>query len=700
MFQKTKKNNQGTALILTILIAGVLFALSSFLISQVLINTKIVEKATSDEENYSLAKVGILYAIDRLNNWPGQAPNYDSTDWPGNANWNEYDIDQSPEHPGNDVRIRVRKNVPSSNYITIESQDIQKKVTLQAIADYKSPLTKYVRLIGSNTTFGNNTFGPSGSNAIIQGTTTNPTPFCILGDLTWENGGTNNLFFTGNKKAIVYGKIASFDETSTSLKINGNLPHSGYHYYTDPSEPSNSKLFDTAEGSYFDQAHLPCCFDYSSGDPTFQYGDLRSIFWPKIINEEKGGTIYSNKYENLAKLNGIYIGANAHPDESSNWYNCSSTGWEETYTDSGTYFYTGTGTLVVLDGNGKTSGTPGQVGIDDGTGGAIAGNDIIEDSEWRPYPSNGLIYSPGNLRILGMIGDDVTPQDYNLTIVSGGTIYIEGNLIKGTDNSSLALLAKDWVALNPTHKFTGGKVTEMESEYYDSTGGDIDWSFRPDAPGNSWGTKLSATTQEELYTIAVFNLGHLVLANRVTLKDLILKADWELRIYVSLNKECERTTVENEDTQFGDEYATPVSNVTVDFDHTGGSPVSFQYIKIWLHTTSSTAPTPFQVNSIIASLIGGGGDGTYNGKPLVNGLFYAQEQSWAVISGDGAAVPPYPIVIGGCIAENKQEQSSNWSNWSAINPDTGKPYITYIYDSDISSNHLPSSVNLISLKRE
>jgi len=133
MFLKIKKNNQGTALILTILIVGVLFALSSFLISKVLMNTKMVEKTVNDEKNYNLAKLGILYALHQLNSSEGTYPNYDPTDWPGNTNWNEYDIDSN--HPGNDVYIKVIKDSPSSGFITIESQDIDKEITLQAIAE-------------------------------------------------------------------------------------------------------------------------------------------------------------------------------------------------------------------------------------------------------------------------------------------------------------------------------------------------------------------------------------------------------------------------------------------------------------------------------------------------------------------------------------------------------------------------------------
>jgi len=683
MFLKIKKNNQGTALILTILIAGVLFALSSFLISQVLINTKIVEKATSEEENYNLAKLGIFYAVDKLNN-SSQG-----------ENWTPADDIKAEQYGGwydysnRNFSLQVTSGSP---YITIKSRDLPKKLAIiEAIVEHKSPLAKYVRLIGSNTTFGNNTFGPSGSSAMIQGNA----PFCVLGNLTWGNASTattNNLTLTGDSISIIYG-VSSFDETKTNLTINGG-PHSGYHYYTDFSDPIH---FDTAGGYYFDQAHLPCCYDHSSGTPVFRYGESKFSFWPKIINERKGETIDGNKYENIAKTSGIYISADAHPDESDNWYDCSLSGWEQTY-EGGPCRYTGTGTLVVLDGNGETSGTSGQVGIDDGVGEeTIAGNDIIEPNEWRPYPSNGLIYSPGSLRVLGIIGDDTTDQDYILTIVSGGNIYIEGNLIKGTDGSSLALLAKNWVALNPTHKLTGGRPCKMEDTTWASTE-DVDWKeFDPDPSGSTWGIKTLGHGEGEIWTIAAFDLGYSVLANRITLENLELHEDWELRIYVSNNNKCDRNIVEDSDTLFSQCVGHISGDKSFDYSH----PVNLRYIKIWLHTISSTAAEPFSAHIVVASL-SGGGNGMWNGEPLVNNLFYAQEKSWAIISGDGEAVSPYAIVIGGCIAEQKQEQSSNWSNWSAINSDTGKPYIYYVADSDLSSNsppYLPSSVNLISSRR-
>ena len=66
------------------------------------------------------------------------------------------------------------------------------------------------------------------------------------------------------------------------------------------------------------------------------------------------------------------------------------------------------------------------------------------------YPENGVIYCEGSVRVRGMVGYQDLPKQ--LTIVSGGTIYIEGNIIRppGQVGSQVALLAQDYVCLNPT----------------------------------------------------------------------------------------------------------------------------------------------------------------------------------------------------------------------------------------------------------
>ncbi|MDX2064655.1 MAG: hypothetical protein SFX74_02815 [Fimbriimonadaceae bacterium] len=83
---------------------------------------------------------------------------------------------------------------------------------------------------------------------------------------------------------------------------------------------------------------------------------------------------------------------------------------------------------------------------------------------------NGVIHAEGNLRVRGVI-----PTDIQVSLVSGGTIYIEGSIVKGTignawtartpsdpefanagarinrpSRSMLALLARDYVAVNTT----------------------------------------------------------------------------------------------------------------------------------------------------------------------------------------------------------------------------------------------------------
>ncbi|MGQ9731794.1 MAG: hypothetical protein ACUVX8_11035 [Candidatus Zipacnadales bacterium] len=93
------------------------------------------------------------------------------------------------------------------------------------------------------------------------------------------------------------------------------------------------------------------------------------------------------------------------------------------------------------------------------------------------WPSNQVIYAAGNVRVWGKLPDRgpmptpgsgetsaaVPYPDYNLTIVSGGTIYIDGSILSPEDwvpgwvpgawddrESRLALLARDCVCLNTT----------------------------------------------------------------------------------------------------------------------------------------------------------------------------------------------------------------------------------------------------------
>lgn len=99
------------------------------------------------------------------------------------------------------------------------------------------------------------------------------------------------------------------------------------------------------------------------------------------------------------------------------------------------------------------------------------------------YPPNGVFYAEGSIRVRGVNGmnyDDTNPSSFPkaLTIVSGGSIYIDGNLMNnrnpGETNSAwkLALLARDYVTLNPTAftRVSPGSGVVVEANTWDASG--------------------------------------------------------------------------------------------------------------------------------------------------------------------------------------------------------------------------------------
>ncbi|MDW8051476.1 MAG: hypothetical protein RMJ83_03240 [Armatimonadota bacterium] len=72
-------------------------------------------------------------------------------------------------------------------------------------------------------------------------------------------------------------------------------------------------------------------------------------------------------------------------------------------------------------------------------------NELTWDDRTFDVPFNGVIYAEGNVRIKGRI-----PSGRQITIVTNGTAYIEGNIVKGNKRSALAILAKDYVCVNTT----------------------------------------------------------------------------------------------------------------------------------------------------------------------------------------------------------------------------------------------------------
>lgn len=97
---------------------------------------------------------------------------------------------------------------------------------------------------------------------------------------------------------------------------------------------------------------------------------------------------------------------------------------------------------------------------------------------------NGVIYAEGNVRVRGVI-----PAGRQITIVTNGTAYIEGNILKGDEYSALAILARDYVCLNTT-QFVRRALWSPASAITDPLDSDAPFHFDV-GPNNPLGLQFS-----------------------------------------------------------------------------------------------------------------------------------------------------------------------------------------------------------------
>jgi hypothetical protein len=97
-------------------------------------------------------------------------------------------------------------------------------------------------------------------------------------------------------------------------------------------------------------------------------------------------------------------------------------------------------------------------------------SEITQGDTSFDVPFNGVIYAEGNVRVKGRI-----PSGRQIIIVTNGTAYIEGNIVKGDESSALAILAKDYVCVNTTQFLqrtfdspasAQGDPTNVEAPYF------------------------------------------------------------------------------------------------------------------------------------------------------------------------------------------------------------------------------------------
>ncbi|TKJ47828.1 hypothetical protein CEE34_01590 [Candidatus Aerophobetes bacterium Ae_b3a] len=697
---KRIKENNGTAIILMLVVVSVLFIFTSFLVRKVITNTTMVEKSGQEQESYAIAKQGILYALDKLNTWQGTAPDYDSTAWLNGenwdaGNWNSYDLNGDGE---TEVEIRIDKDdIPhpedsdpafdsadddneDQSYITIESRDSARKlVTLQAIAKNNSPLLDYVRFINSDTVLEDDFFAASGSGStsLIQGNA----PFCVLGNVGWASGSSNDLRLSDNNKALIYGTISN--DGVDELKINDSSSKQGYSYFSDPDDSSydDPDLFDTAEGHYFSSAHLPSCYDYSeTPSPVYYYGGPQSVSWPEIKE---------TRYQNLASGTNCYIDNDTEINKETEWTdhnndntandNDTVTEWFQDVVGSSTSwrYYPYAPRLILNTTNISQK-------LSDGTVNTIDYSDV----------TNGIIYAEGDISLSGIL-----PDGKQLTIVSGGNIFIDSNLLKEINTASLALLAKHNIVLNPTTRYA---VTwaSPDSSWQDGSG-----ALANPGDGNSTypGTATISIPSGIVNTYIIdLDLGKFVTGGRIVLWDYedggSLQIKTTLDVFLSRDGTTWNTVLTGEN---------PDGNFPLDF-----TPQTFRWIRLELQVKNDH-PQPQDFN-----LSSEGFDAIEVPIYAVDAALFTENGTIQVVTGGGVAqdesILPnnnaYQPDAGGLRTPSDSGSYSQrlffWgtlteTEWTESIPGWG--YIAYAYDDNLSLNpppSLPPSVGLVSLKRK
>ncbi len=131
-------------------------------------------------------------------------------------------------------------------------------------------------------------------------------------------------------------------------------------------------------------------------------------------------------------------------------------------------------------------------------------------ASYQDNPNNDvLVYAEGNVRVHGVVSPNENPTGTatttprHITIVTNGTAYIDGSILKGDPDSSVTILAHDYVCVNTTQFLAGvqsdenAAITPSSAGYPISTGSVLaqDLNFALPDPA-----LISATTQANTYS--------------------------------------------------------------------------------------------------------------------------------------------------------------------------------------------------------
>lgn len=333
-------------------------------------------------------------------------------------------------------------------------------------------------------------------------------PIRVNGDLAWY--GTNYIYLNADRGdgVEVSGDIRNANtaredltipDTATEVRLNRNYvaQESGAVdtvtgktlFSTFPLMKSDGTTSDV--GSYRDGRP-----EGDSNNPNPLPRSISRLDPPVVDTVGPAGGL--GRYRDLTRNSGEWL-----QDANGNWFNTGYYGWGEgiyldnkldiqlessMYTLKGNWskpgsqywngpYYTPPGiNIYLMDRDINNDNIPDMIIThDNGPGQPIynwfdANGNLIPSAGERmvmPYPKNGVIFAEGNVRIRGKLPPPAVvggPQYSNqLTVVSAGTIYIDGNILKydkdgqgirtNQKDSAISLLARDNICVNTTQFF-------------------------------------------------------------------------------------------------------------------------------------------------------------------------------------------------------------------------------------------------------
>ncbi len=370
--------------------------------------------------------------------------------------------------------------------------------------------------------------------------------------------------------------------------------------------------------------------------------------------------------------------------------------------------------------------------------------------DYPQYP-NQVVFAEGNVRVHGILPRrNVNPnnlRDYNLTVVSGGTIYIDGQILSPQDelgrntgsgvapapgfggpipdeyNSKIALLARDSVCLNATRivpQSTSGQVSAAPDDPFNPMYDEQHWELTPDVTGaifSQWrfGEPLLAGNRVGLATVqsagdpgpAAINMN---VYNGATWSAYSFGATAGLNAnkFYFLQPGLCSPPCPNVDTTLAPDWTQPYSaaNPVLPWEITGslgGSNAGS--LKAAAITAADPAlpglgggPTEYRIKTWKVYETNAAGEPVGSVHAKVNALIYAENGCWFVIPGRffderqsgnlarGFRRYNYDISVRGCITEAFHAEPEKVREWSDkwSYPAPGGGWLTLRYEYDES----------------